>query len=119
MLLVEALRSWETRGAPSPKLEELVTRLRPRVEMESEADLGWNGRGQLTGTREAAQSPSNALKEAKNKLLICRKGHKKRHDKAQHPFIPCEKLFRSSIIILREHHLTTEYCMKTAPSLRL
>ena len=58
---------------------------------------------------EAAQSPSNALKEAKNKLLICRKGHKKRHDKAQHPFIPCEKLFRSSIIILREHHLTTEY----------
>ena len=70
MLLVEARRSWETRGAPSPKLEELVTRLRPRVEMESEADLGWNGRGQLTGTLEAAQSPSNALKEAKNKLFI-------------------------------------------------
>ena len=41
MLLVEARRSWETRGAPSVgRLEELVwQRFRPRVEMESEADL--------------------------------------------------------------------------------
>ena len=45
MLLVEARRSWETRGAPSApvRCEELVTRFRPRVEMESEADLRGNG----------------------------------------------------------------------------
>ena len=40
MLLVEARRSWETRGAPRVgRWEELVTRLMPRVDMDSEADL--------------------------------------------------------------------------------
>lgn len=61
--------------------------------------------GELTGTREAARKSNALIQQAKNKLLIWREREgpqKKRRDEVQHPFIPCEKLFRRSIIISEE-----------------